>query len=98
MNLKNTNERLKEIEDHFETVTEEEFDKKLKAAGYGIIESSGSDQMGNSIEEAGLSIGLYNKLKRKGINDVRNIPKLDYSKFTKADLIELLNNYGVFNY
>lgn len=47
-----------------------------------------------TIDEMGLSIGLYNKLKRKGINFVKDIPKMDYNKLTKQELIELLENFA----
>lgn len=47
-----------------------------------------------TIEEVGFSVGLYNKLKRSGINFIRDIKNVDYNKLTKAELIELLENYA----
>lgn len=53
--------------------------------------------MMQSIEEMGYSIGLYNYLKRKGINFIEDIPKkTDYSKLRKDYLIELLREHGEF--
>jgi DNA-directed RNA polymerase alpha subunit len=50
-----------------------------------------------TIEEAEFSVALYNKLKRKGINMVKDIPKFDYSKLSKVELIELVEFYNKVN-
>lgn len=50
-----------------------------------------------TIEEINISVGLYNKLKRKGINTVQDISKYDFNKLTKSELIELVVEiYGDF--
>ena len=47
-----------------------------------------------NLEEVALSVGLYNKLKRKGINFTCDINKIGYSNLTKAELIELLEIFA----
>lgn len=47
-----------------------------------------------SIEELGLSMKLYNRFKRAGINDAGGIQHYDYTKLTKGELIELLQEFA----
>lgn len=49
-----------------------------------------------TIEEVGLSVGLYNKLKRKGINFVKDIHKIEYNTLIKSELIELLEKFAAY--
>lgn len=49
-----------------------------------------------SVEEQGLSIKLYNRFKRAGINEVNRFSTYPYEKLTKPELIELIENYAVY--
>lgn len=50
-----------------------------------------------SIEEQGLSMKLYNRFKRAGLNQVKDFSTYPFEKLTKLELIELIENYAVYD-
>ena len=51
----------------------------------------------DSIDDFGCSDALYNRLKKLRAETIQDIPRVGYDKFSKPELIELLEEFGYYD-
>lgn len=75
--------KLKEIEEHFNSVSKEKLEKNLIKAGSGVIQSSSSSNMKMLTEEE-LEDVKYTYSKSQNNYNFENLPNMDYREIEVA--------------
>jgi DNA-directed RNA polymerase alpha subunit len=74
-------------------------DKLLKSEVIELLEEFGvyHHSSTDSIDDFGCSDALYNRLKKLRAETIQDIPRVGYDKFSKPELIELLEEFGYYD-